>query len=150
MARGVAPIPVRMVAGALRRSLSPDSDGDVEIVPRVRVRGRSGCWIALYASLTESSAGRDGETVVVIEPAKPEEIAWLNVASYGLSPREEEVVKLVARGKSTGQVSSSLFISEHTVQRHMQNAFEKVGVRSRRELLKRLFFENLLPGMLSD
>jgi DNA-binding CsgD family transcriptional regulator len=59
-------------------------------------------------------------------------------------------VRLVARGLSTRQISDSLFISEYTVQRHLQNAFEKVGVRSRRELIKRLFFENLLPDMIAD
>ncbi|MBA2346054.1 MAG: helix-turn-helix transcriptional regulator, partial [Rubrobacter sp.] len=144
------PVPVRMVAGALRRALSPERDRDLDLVPRVRMRGRSGRWIALYGSLTESSSGRPGETVVVIEPAKPEEVAWLNAAAYGLSPREEEAVKLVARGLSTRQMAATLFVSEHTVQRHLQNVFEKVGVKSRRELIKHLFFENLLPGMLGD
>ena len=144
------PVPLRMVAGALRRALSPEGDRDLNLVPRVRMRGRSGRWIALYGSLTESSSGLPGETVIVIEPAKAEEVAWLNTAAYGLSPREEEAVKLVARGLSTRQIAATLFVSEHTVQRHLQNAFEKVGVKSRRELIKRLFFENLLPGMLGD
>ena len=144
------PVPLRMVAGALRRALSPEGDRDLNLVPRVRMRGRSGRWIALYGSLTESSSELPGETVVVIEPAKAEEVAWLNAAAYGLSPREEEAVKLVAGGLSTRQIAASLFVSEHTVQRHLQNAFEKVGVKSRRELIKRLFFENLLPGMLGD
>jgi DNA-binding CsgD family transcriptional regulator len=70
------------------------------------------------------------------------------VASYGLTAREEEVVGLVARGRTTREISAEIFVSEHTVQRHIQNAFEKVGVRNRGELVKRLFFENLLPGML--
>lgn len=144
------PIPVKMVAGALRRSLDPASDGDLDLIPRVRVRGRSGRWISLYASLAEAADGRPGETVVVIEPARPEEVAWLNVASYGLTPREEEIVRHVARGRSTREISASLFVSEYTVQRHLQNVFEKIGVRSRGELTKRLFFENLLPGMLVD
>lgn len=144
------PVPLRMVAGALRRALSPERDRDLNLVPRVRMRGRSGRWIALYGSLTESSSGLPGETVVVIEPAKAEEVAWLNAAAYGLSPREEAAVRLVARGLSTRQMAATLFVSEHTVQRHLQNAFEKVGVKSRRELIKRLFFENLLPGMLGD
>lgn len=144
------PIPVRMVAGALRHALAPASDGDDNLVPRVRVRGRSGRWLTLYGSLTEPADGQPGETVVIIEPARAEDVAWLNVASYSLSAREEEVVRLVARGFSTRQISGELYISEYTVQRHLQNAFEKVGVRSRRELLKRLFFENLLPGMLAD
>jgi predicted transcriptional regulator len=53
-----------------------------------------------------------------------------------------------ASGRTTREISAEIFVSEHTVQRHIQNAFEKVGVRNRGELLKRLFFENLLPGML--
>lgn len=144
------PVAVRMVANAVRRALAPESDRDLNLVPKVRVRARSGRWLTLHGSLIKSSDGHLSETVVVIEPAKPEEVAWLEAAAYGLSPREEEVVKLVVRGFSTKQISQALFISENTVQRHLSNAFEKVGVRSRRELVKRLFFENLLPGMLGD
>jgi DNA-binding CsgD family transcriptional regulator len=144
------PTAVRMVSGALRHALTPRSDGDLDLVPRVRVRGRSGRWLTLYGSLTEPSGDRPGETVIVIGPAKPEEVAWLNVAAYGLSPREEEVVGLLVRGSTSRQISHALFISEHTVQRHLSNIFEKVGVRSRKTLLKRLFFENLLPTMAGD
>jgi DNA-binding CsgD family transcriptional regulator len=147
---GNPPIPVRMVAGALRRALAAGSDGDLNLVPRVRVRGRSGRWLTLYGSLTEPADNRPSETVVIVEPTRAEDVAWLNVASFSLSNREEDIVRLVARGFSTRQISESLYISEYTVQRHLQNAFEKVGVRSRRELLKRLFFENLMPRMLGD
>ena len=142
------PVAVGMVRNAVRRALAPESDRDSNSVPRLRVRTRSGRWLTLYGSLTEPSDGRPSETVVVVEPTKPEEVAWLNAASYGLSPREEEVVKLVVRGLSNRQISQTLFISENTVQRHLSNIFEKVGVRGRKGLLKRLFFENLLPGML--
>ena len=144
------PMAVRMVSGALRYALSPGSDNDHNLIPRVRVRGRSGRWLALYGSLTEPSEDRPGETVIVIGPARPEEVAWLTLAAYGLSPREEEVVELVVRGFTNRQVSRTLFISEHTVQRHLSNIFEKVGVRSRKNLLKRLYFENLLPSMVDD
>ena len=144
------PDTVRMVFGALRHALDPGSDRDVNLIPRVRVRGRSGRWLALYGSLTESSGERPGETVIVIGPAKPEEVAWLNVAAYGLSPREEEVVGLVVRGFSNRQISNALTISEHTVRRHLANIFEKVGVRSRKNLLRGLFFDSLLPDMVAD
>jgi DNA-binding CsgD family transcriptional regulator len=144
------PVAIIMVAGALERALNPRSDRDLNLVPRLRVRGRSGRWLALYASLSEPVDGRPSETVIVVEPAKPEEVAWLNVAAYGLSPREEEVVGLVVRGLSNRQVSQTLYISENTVQRHLSNIFEKVGVRSRKELPKRLFFENLLPGIVGN
>ncbi len=142
------PIPVRMAANAVRRALAPKSDRDLNLVPRVRVRARSGRWLTLHGSLTEPAPGRPSETVIIVEPAKPEEVAWLNAAAYGLSPREEEVVRIVVRGFSTKQISQALFISENTVQRHLSNVFEKVGVRSRRELVKRLFFDNLLPDVL--
>jgi DNA-binding CsgD family transcriptional regulator len=144
------PVAVGMVANAVRRAVASPSDRDRNFVPKVRVRGRSGRWLTLYGSLTEPSDVRSSETVVVIEPAKPEEVAWLNVTAYGLSPREEEVVKLAVRGLSNRQISQSLHISENTVQRHLSNIFEKVGVRSRRELVKRLFFENLLPSMFGE
>ena len=145
--KGNLPITVRMVSGALRRALSPQSDRDLNLIPRLRVRAHSGRWLALYGSLTEPSDERPSETVIVIQPAKPEEVAWMNVAAYGLSAREEEVVGLVVRGYSTRQISRSLFISEPTVQRHLSNTFEKVGVRGRRTLIKHLFFDNLLPDM---
>ena len=72
------------------------------------------------------------------------------MAAYGLSSREEEVVKLVVRGASTREISQTLYISEYTVQNHLQNIFEKVGVRSRRTLLKRLFFDNLYPTLFDQ
>lgn len=141
------PPAVRMVVAAVKRALSPENDRDLNGVPRLRARARSGRWLTLYASLTEPSDGYPSETVVVIEPSKPEEVAWMNVAAYGLTPREEEVAGLVARGLSTKQISHRLFISEHTVQNHLRGVFEKVGVRSRRELVKKLFFDGLYPAL---
>jgi DNA-binding CsgD family transcriptional regulator len=141
------PMAVRAIAIALKRSLRPQNDRDLNATPRLRTRASSGRWLTLYGSLTESSDGRPSETVIVIEPSAPEEIAWLNVASYDLTPREEEVAGLVARGLSTKQMSQHLFISEHTVQNHLRSVFEKTGVHSRRELVKRLFFDGLYPSL---
>lgn len=141
------PPAVRMVVLALRRALKPGCEQDVESEPRLRTRTRSGRWLTLYGSLTEATPGRPNETIVVIEPTKPEEVLPFIIAAYGLSSREEEIVKLITRGMSTSQISNMLFISEYTVQNHLQNAFEKVGVRSRRELVKRLFFDNLYPSL---
>ena len=79
--------------------------------------------------------------MIVIEPAGPREVAWLSTAGYGLSSREREVVDLVARAASTREISQTLFISEYTVQEPLSNVFEKVSVRSRRELVKRFYFD---------
>jgi len=86
-----------------------------------------------------------GGIVIVIEPAGFKEITWLNTATYGLSPREEEVVEFVVRGASTRQISQALYINEGTVQRHLQNVFEKVGVRSRQALVKQLYLNTIFP-----
>jgi putative flavoprotein involved in K+ transport len=52
-------------------------------------------------------------------------------ASHGLTPRELQVVRLVAAGKSNREIASVLEISEHTVARHVQNILGKLRVSSR-------------------
>lgn len=137
------PSAVLSVMGALRRTLGPGTDRERSSVPRLLVRARSGHWLALHGAWTEPGSGREGETMVVIEAARPREVAWLKTSAYGLTKREREVVDLVVRGASTRQISDTLFISEYTVQEHLSNVFEKVGERGRRALVKRLYLDSL-------
>jgi DNA-binding NarL/FixJ family response regulator len=48
----------------------------------------------------------------------------------GLSPRESEVLMLVATGKTNRAIATELFISEKTVARHVSNIFTKLGLTS--------------------
>jgi DNA-binding NarL/FixJ family response regulator len=48
-----------------------------------------------------------------------------------LTGRELQVLRLVAAGKSNREIAEELFISEHTVARHVQNIFAKLAVSSR-------------------
>ena len=52
-------------------------------------------------------------------------------AAHGLTPRELEVLRLVASGRTNREIASELVVSEHTVARHVQNMFGKLGVSSR-------------------
>ena len=52
-------------------------------------------------------------------------------------------------GASTKEISKTLYISEYTVQEHLSKVFDKVGVRGRRALIKRLFFDNLYPVLFA-
>ncbi len=139
------PAAVWTMIGTLRRALRPRTDRELNGVPRLCARARSGHWLTLHGSLTESSPDSGGEMVIVIEPSGPREVTWLRATAYGLSSRERAVVDLVVRGASTRQISQALYISEYTVQDHLSNVFDKVGVRDRRALVKRLYLDAVLP-----
>lgn len=51
--------------------------------------------------------------------------------SDGLTSREAEVLRLVATGDTNQEIAGRLVLSVHTVERHLQNAYRKVGVRNR-------------------
>ena len=101
------------------------------------MRTAAGRWLVLHAS---TAAGPDATTTVVVGPAPMEEVAPLVASAYGLSPRERAVTRLVARGLATTAIGAELHLSPWTVQDHLKAIFGKVGVRSRGELVARLYF----------
>jgi DNA-binding CsgD family transcriptional regulator len=63
---------------------------------------------------------------------------------HGLSRRELEVLRLIASGKSNRQIAAELVISEHTVARHVQNIYAKLGLSSRAAATAFAFERDLL------
>jgi DNA-binding CsgD family transcriptional regulator len=51
--------------------------------------------------------------------------------ALGLTPREAEVMQIVARGKSNQEIAEHMTVSIRTVQKHLENVYEKLGARSR-------------------
>jgi len=52
-------------------------------------------------------------------------------ASTVLTPRELDVLKLIAQGLSNPEIAEQLFLSEHTVHRHLANILRKLNLSSR-------------------
>ena len=138
---GRLPTAVHAVAGrALRTAESHDDPGEVAFA---RVLSRSGTWIVLHGTSLAASGMR--RAAVIVEPAHPARITPLLMSAYGLTEREQEVTRLVLRGDSTAQIAERLVVSPHTVQEHLKKIFEKTTVRSRRELVGKVFFAHYEP-----
>lgn len=108
---------------------------------RLRLRDHGGRWVVLHASRLDASLEL-GPVVVVVEPAKSAEVAPIIVEAYGLTARERDVVRGIARGLSTPEIAADLHLSGHTVRDYIKTVFEKVGVNSRGELIATLFAEH--------
>jgi len=65
-------------------------------------------------------------------------------AVHGLTPREQEVLQLLATGKTNKEIASELFISERTVDRHVSNILGKLNVPSRSAATAFAYEHNLI------
>lgn len=138
---GELPLIVASVAHRARQALAERT----QEVAQARVPRRAGGWLILDASLMgDDPTGRVG---VIVHPASAPQISGLIAEAYGLSKREREVTRLVLNGLSTREISERLTVSPYTVQDHLKAVFDKVGVRSRRELVAQLFLQHYAPRL---
>jgi DNA-binding CsgD family transcriptional regulator len=140
------PEAVYAVAARLLALERGSSYASPELMPRTRLRTTSGRWLVLHASRLRT-AETEGQIAVIFEEARPSEIAPLIVDAYGLTRREGEITRLVLRGLSTAEVSEELHITPNTVRDHFKSIFDKVGVRSRRELVGQVFAQQYQTRM---
>jgi DNA-binding CsgD family transcriptional regulator len=134
------PEAIRSVAACVARI----GDGDAIAAPRARLRTSSGRWLVVHGSRVRE--GLDGSVAIIIEEAKPSEVAPIIIQAYGLTEREADLVRLILQGLSTKEIAAELYLSPYTVQDHLKSVFEKCGVRSRRELVARLFDQHYFPA----
>ena len=141
-------LPVWLLLCAIRARESFLAGGDG--TAGSRVRSRSGRWLLCPAATTTSADGSPAATALVIEPASPARMAPIAVEAYGLTGREQEVTRLIARGVGTDQIARRLHLSPHTVKDHVKAVLRKVGVATRGELVAALYAEFYEPGHLAE
>jgi DNA-binding CsgD family transcriptional regulator len=130
-----------VAARALRSAEGRDAPGEV----LARVLTHSGRWVVLHGATLVSEDRR--RIAVIVEPAHPARIGPLLMSAYGLTEREQDVTRLVLQGESTVAIAERLVVSAHTVQQHLKSIFEKTGVRSRRDLVGKVFFSYYEPRL---
>jgi DNA-binding CsgD family transcriptional regulator len=91
-------------------------DGEPQI--RSRLRTRAGVWLLMHGEVLEGT----GQVALIIEPAKSSDVAPLIVEAYGLTTREVDVTRAIARGLSTAEVAAELHLSPHTVRDHVRRS----------------------------
>ncbi len=132
-------LPYVVCAVAARAQAAGRCDSSLAMA-RARVLAKSGRWLALHGAMAQGKS--PARVAVIIEPAKPASVAPLLLQAYGVTGREEQVLRHLLRGASTKEIAALLGISPYTVQEHLKKLFDKFGVRSRRELVGRVFFEH--------
>ena len=88
--------------------------------------------LALAADLAEEGhAEAPPDAWPATDPPRPPGRTSSPVAALGLTPREVEVLRLLAEGMSDREIADALSISERTAGNHVQHAMQKIGVDSR-------------------
>jgi DNA-binding CsgD family transcriptional regulator len=130
---GIPPTWVTSV-GARARAV----EGADTLPARVVLRTVDGRWAIAEAAPLEGAAAT-GSIAMTLREAGAAEVLDLATRAYGLTPRERELVRLITEeGLDTRALAERMFISRYTVQDHLKAVFEKVGVRSRAELVAAL------------
>jgi DNA-binding CsgD family transcriptional regulator len=144
---GWLPAPVHEVAMRARAIARTISDGSKpeHLQAHLRVQTHSGQWLMLHGSHMVGKSVGTGQTAVILERAHSSQIAQLLMLAYGLTPREREVLQQVLKGLATKEMAVMLHVSANTVQDHLKAIFDKVGVRSRSELVARVLGEHYFP-----
>jgi ATP/maltotriose-dependent transcriptional regulator MalT len=83
---------------------------------------------------------REKETVIVREVQVPAPSEFIRdqakVESLGITPRELEILELIAQGLSNKEIAEHVFVSENTVKTHSSRVFDKLGAKRRTQAVQ--------------
>lgn len=84
-------------------------------------------------SVDAAIAEAEADDVSVEAPTVERAAASRDEAPAGLTPREVEILRLMARGSTNKEIAAQLMVTVATVERHLANAYTKIGARGRVE-----------------
>ena len=87
-----------------------------------------------------------GQALTRRRPPVPFECNTAAIAALGLSPRECEILALLASGKSNQEMADALHISPNTVKTHLARVYEKLDVQRRIQAIEKARFLSLIPA----
>jgi len=123
----------RAASGKEYQPLLPDQEA-------AKVAARAALGEAVYREAYEAGRAMSREDVIAYAlgaaPPPRRAAASAQPIQGGLSRREMEVARLMADGASNAEAASQLFISERTVESHVTNIFNKLGVDSRVQVVR--------------
>jgi DNA-binding CsgD family transcriptional regulator len=96
----------------------------------------------LFFRITGDFDERDRLTLALLRPHLAEmhrEFERARAAVPKLTARQTQLLKLVAEGRTNAQIASQLFVSTHTVRKHLENIFERLQVSTRAAAVTRAF-----------
>jgi DNA-binding CsgD family transcriptional regulator len=76
-----------------------------------------------------------------------ESLHWLRIGCKELSPREVYIIRLISYGYTTKEIGLILHISPLTVQSHLRNAYETLGLHKQTDVARWYFFKMFKPIM---
>ncbi len=98
-----------------------------------------GIWLGIKLTKPrEKIVLREVLITTTAEPAAPATFTLNQVQldALGITPRELEILTLIAQGLSNREIAARLFVSENTVKTHCSRAFDKLGARRRTQAVQ--------------
>jgi DNA-binding CsgD family transcriptional regulator len=130
-ARSLPPVPASVYNSAAQL-LAVEAKVDSHEA-RARVHLANGMWITVRA------ARMGAQIAVSLEVSSPDERLEVFALAHGMSPREAELLGMLANGNDTKLIAERMFVSELTVQDHLKSIFAKSHTHNRRSILAQIF-----------
>lgn len=104
-----------------------------------------GIWLGRRLTRPAEHVVETVREVVVEVPATSAVRDEAQIAALGLTPRELEILTLIAAGLSNREIAERAFVSENTVKTHSSRVFDKLGVQRRTQAAQRARELGLVP-----